>query len=90
MKMRVVELNEETRIPLKLVLTIAGSLVGFSAWLTTIAIEQNAQGKQIIELKGHEEVKDNVLQNLTTDTAVIKESIKHIEEMLREQKRSKK
>jgi len=80
--MKVVEIDERTRLPLKivasLILSISSVTIAGAIWVTTFYNNQVAQGHQLEKLSQRDEVKDQTLSEMRADILVIKTDLQYI------------
>ena len=80
--MKVVEISEQTKLPLKLVISLAVACFGAASWVTTIYFEQRAQAKQLEAVTRKEEVHGENLGDIKTNVEVIKNDVSYIKKAL--------
>lgn len=78
MKVQTVELNERTKLPLKLVISIGILVFGATSWLTTVHLEQKAQARQLDILTAQEKSHNDVLSEIKTSVRVIELDVGYI------------
>lgn len=74
--MKVIEITEQTKIPLKLVVSISAGIIAFTVWLTTIFRNQITQAEQIASIQ-------KVESNHSSENQVIRENIVEIKTELK-------
>lgn len=80
--MRTVEITENTRFPLRLVIAFLGGVAGGAAWLTAISLEQRGQANQISRVETKAETTENHMSQIKTDVEVIKNDVHYIRQAI--------